>query len=126
MTGTAGMISVDDLKPLKIRKGERILVKTRNSAVGFDRFRNDYVYLAGNAAAYLATKDISLFGIDYISVKQRGGKDNRAHTALLEKGIVILEGLDLSNVLPGRYNLIALPLGFTGLDGAPARAVLTS
>ena len=36
----------------------------------------------------------------------------------------LLEGLDLSKVAPGHYDLIALPLRIEGADGAPTRAVL--
>jgi arylformamidase len=35
-----------------------------------------------------------------------------------------VEGLDLSDAEPGRYELICLPLRLEGLDGAPVRAVL--
>jgi arylformamidase len=37
---------------------------------------------------------------------------------------VIVEGLDLSGVAPGTYELVCLPLKIVGGDGAPARAVL--
>jgi arylformamidase len=47
------------------------------------------------------------------------------HRLLLGEGVVIVEGLDLSAVPAGRYGLICLPLRLAGLDGAPARAVLT-
>lgn len=117
-------IKVEDLEKENIKKGERILVKTKNSLRGFKKFYTDYVYLDGDAAEFLAQKKISLFGIDYFSVKKRGGKDIRPHTELLRNGIVIFEGLDLSEVKPGKYFFIGLPLKFTNLDGSPARAVL--
>jgi arylformamidase len=43
---------------------------------------------------------------------------------LLEREVVIVEGLDLRDVPEGRYELICLPLRLEGLDGAPVRAVL--
>ena len=46
------------------------------------------------------------------------------HRTLLAAGVIIVEGLNLSDVLPGLYQLICLPLKATGSDGAPARAVL--
>ena len=124
MTHAKAVISLTDLKKSAIKSGERILVKTRNSLRGFKNFHADYVYLDGEAAAYLAQKKIALFGIDYLSVKKRGSDDNRPHTELLKKKIPIFEGLDLSKVKPGRYFFIGLPLRFKGLDGAPARAIL--
>ncbi len=46
------------------------------------------------------------------------------HRTLLEKDVVIIEGLDLTEPPPGEYQLICLPLRLEGLDGGPARAVL--
>lgn len=117
-------ITITDLEKENIQQGERILVKTQNSLRGFSEFREDPIYLDGDAADFLAQRRIILFGIDWLSVKKRGGEDTRPHTSLLRKNIVIFEGLDLSQVEPGEYQFIGLPLKFTDLDGAPARAVL--
>ena len=119
-------ITINDLKKYRIKKGERILVKTRNSTRGFKKFYNDYTYIDGDTADYLAEKGIILFGIDYLSVKKRGGSDHRPHTSILKKGIVIFEGLDLSKVSEGVYTFIGLPLKLGNIDGAPARAVLVT
>ncbi|TSC77305.1 MAG: arylformamidase [Parcubacteria group bacterium Gr01-1014_31] len=124
LTRLAGAITTTDLAGYRIRAGERVLLKTRNSRRGFSRWWDDYVWLTGEAAAWLAQRRVSLVGIDSLSVKQRGSPDNRPHTALLSRGIPIVEGLDLSKVRPGRYVFIGLPLKFMGLDGAPLRAAL--
>ena len=124
MTRLEEKIIVDDLEKEGIKEGERILVKTQNSLRGFGEFREDSIYLDGDAADYLADLGIILFGIDWLSVKERGGEDTRPHTSLLSKNIVIFEGLDLSGIEPGEYQFIGLPLRFTDLDGAPARVVL--
>ncbi len=124
MTKVKKGITVKNLRKARVKKGERILVKTSNSKRGFKNFYKDYVYLDGDAADYLAQKNIRLFGIDYLSIKQKGSPDNRPHTSLLKKNIPIFEGLDLSKIKPGRYFFIGLPLRTKGLDGAPARAVL--
>lgn len=123
-TSSVGSVSVSDLKKSGVKKEERILVKTQNSLKGFDIFRDDYIFLSGDGADYLAKLGITLFGIDYFSVKQRGSKDQRPHTSLLAKNIPIIEGLDLSQVPAGEYTLVCLPLKFTGIEGAPARVVL--
>lgn len=123
-TGVTDALRIRDLEGAALQAGERILIKTRNSQRGFDRFFDDYVYLDGDAADYVAQRRLALFGVDALSVKQRGGIDNRSHTALLQNNVVILEGLDLSRVIPGVYTLVCLPLSFVGLDGAPARALL--
>lgn len=117
-------ITIQDLRKHGIKKGERILAKTKNSTRGFKKFYSDYIYLDGDAADYLAEKGILLFGIDSLSVKKRGGSDLRPHSSLLRKNIPIVEGLNLAEVKEGKYYLSCLPLAFNKLDGSPARAVL--
>ena len=117
-------ISADTVKSIDPQPGQRLLFKTKNSLQGFDSWRSDYIYLDGDAAELLSQADIGLFGIDWISVKQQGNPDNRAHTSLLSKHIPILEGLDLSAVEPGEYDVIFLPLNLGSLDGGIGRAVL--
>lgn len=124
MTHAKKCVTVQDLQKARIKSGERILVKTKNSQRGFKIFRNDYIYLDGAAAEFLAAKKIKLFGIDYLSIKQKGSDDHRPHTALLAKKIPIFEGLDLSKIKPGKYTFIGLPLRLKDLDGSPARAIL--
>jgi len=116
-------MEISHFERYNIKKGERILVRTKNSEI-LDRFSEDAVYLDGDAADYLAGIGIILFGIDWLSVKKRGGEDTRPHTSLLERDVVIFEGLDLSEVDPGEYEFVGLPLKFSDLDGAPARAIL--
>ncbi len=119
-------IKTDDLKNKNVKAGERILVKTKNSARGLEQFYPDYVYLDGDAAEYLADLEISCFGIDAMSIKQRGSKDNRPHTALLSKNIPIIESINLKGVSEGEYFLICAPLKILGVEAAPVRALLLS
>lgn len=109
---------------------ERFLFKTRNSA--FWRgdfktdFRTDFTYLDLPAARRLVEQGVRLVGIDYLSIEKFRSKDHETHRALLSHEVIILEGLNLTDVSPGKYELICLPLRLrTNLgDGAPARAVL--
>ncbi len=82
------------------------------------------MYLDGDAADYLASLSILLVGIDALSIKKRGGLDHRPHLSLLQKNIPIIEGLNMPSVSERVYELICLPLNFTDIEGAPARAVL--
>ena len=103
----------------------RVLLKTRNSALlGSREFVPDFTYLAPDGAEYLVRRGVELVGIDYLSIERFGADAPRTHRALLERDIVIVEGLDLRRIPPGEYELICLPLKLAGLDGAPARAVL--
>jgi arylformamidase len=117
-----GDIEKEDLAPLSIQKGERILFKTRNALDGHivDReFYKDFCGFSAEAAAYLAQIGPVLVGIDYASI---GGPE--AHRAVLGAGIAALEWLDLRRVADGRYFLSAAPLKIGGAEGAPARALL--
>jgi arylformamidase len=118
-------ITVEHLEETVSDGVERVLFKTRNTT---DRlltkpFTEDYVALSGEAAVWLAEAGAKLVGIDYLSIQRRGG-DRRAHTALSERDIVIIEGLWLDGVPAGEYELIALPLRIKDGDGAPARVIL--
>lgn len=112
-----------------LENAERVLFKTRNSDFWNDlsnSFRKDFTYIAPEAAKALVDLNIKLVGIDYLSVEKFGSEDFAAHITLLEKDVVIIEGLDLREISAGDYELICLPLklkGGTG-DGAPARTVL--
>lgn len=107
----------------------RVLFKTRNSGLWTtDKtdFRTDFTHLDLSAALWLAQRGVKLVGIDYLSLEKFGSKDHAVHRALLSQDVIILEGLNLSDVPAGKYELICLPLRLRSKlgDGAPARAVL--
>lgn len=108
---------------------KRVLFKTRNSGFWNEPekgFRTDFTYITPEAARVLVEKKIKLVGIDYLSVEKFGSTDFATHITLLEKEVVIIEGLDLREVSGGDYELICLPLKYIGGagDGAPARTIL--
>jgi arylformamidase len=108
---------------------KRVLFKTRNSAfwtTDKTDFRTDFTHLESSAAQWLVEHGVKLVGIDYLSIEKFHSPDHAVHRALLSHEVIILEGLNLSGVPAGKYELICLPLRLrTALgDGAPARAVL--
>jgi arylformamidase len=118
-------IQRSDLEALGLRDDLRVLLKTRMSGQLQKRaFQDDFVYLTEDAATYLAQVGIKLVGIDYLSIEKFGSTDYPAHHALLGAGVVIVEGLDLSEVEAGDYDMTCLPLRIVGLDGSPARVIL--
>jgi kynurenine formamidase len=119
-------VSADELGLHDIRKGERLLLKTGNSARCWksDIFVPDFAHLTTKAARFLAGRGIRTVGIDYLSVGGYHAKGDEVHRALLQGGVWIIEGLDLSGISPGTYEQICLPLRVLNSDGAPARAVL--
>src|SRR3954463_26017 len=118
-----------ELETHDLRGVTRLLIRTRNSAwltSGDDTFHPDYTYLAPDGAAYLVELGVKLVGVDYLSVEQFHSGHHKTHRTLLERGVVIVEGLMLGEVPAGEYEFRCLPLRLTGLDGAPARAVLVT
>lgn len=86
-------------------------------------FNTNYVALAPDAAEMLIQRGVRLVGVDYLSVAPFEDL-TPTHQILLKAGVVIVEGLDLSEVSQGRYTFYCLPLKIAGSDGAPARAML--
>ena len=106
---------------------QRLLIRTRNSALWAEQeseFVETYVALAPDAARWIVESGIRLVGVDYLSVEIFGQPEPLTHRILLGAGVVIVEGLDLHQVVPGEYQLACLPLKLIGADGAPARAIL--
>ncbi|NIS83550.1 MAG: cyclase family protein [Anaerolineales bacterium] len=104
----------------------RVLFRTRNSmywSKGENTFQKDFVAIDASGASWLVKKNVHLVGVDYLSVAPYE-ESVETHRILLESGIVVVEGLDLSKVKQGRYTLHCLPLKLVGSDGAPARAIL--
>lgn len=123
--GVRDKIERADLEELDLRDDLRVLLKTRMSGqLRQPEFQEDFVYLTPDAATYLVQAGIKLVGIDYLSIEKFGSHDYAAHHALLGAGVVVVEGVDLSEVEPGEYDMTCLPLRLVGGDGSPARVVL--
>ena len=118
-------IGAQELGGQRLDGATRVLLKTRNSALLEQaEFARNYTFLAPDGAELLADKGVDLVGIDYLSIEQFKSGHHRTHRTLLERRIVIVEGLQLGGVAPGVYDFACLPLKLAGMDGAPARAVL--
>ena len=119
-------IGPEDLGRFELVDAERVLIRTDNSKRGIlahHDFHDDFSHLTADGARYLAQRRIRCVGIDYLSIGN--GEDNdETHRILMESGVWIIEGLDLRGVDPGEYELLCLPLRMTGLEAAPARALL--
>jgi arylformamidase len=104
----------------------RLLLRTRNShlwAQQEKKFNQTFVGIDASGAEYLTERGVRLVGVDYLSVAPYH-EGRPTHEILLGSGVVIVEGLDLSQVSQGRYTLYCLPLKLQGAEGAPARAIL--
>jgi arylformamidase len=105
---------------------KRVLIKTSNSeywASGNRKFQEDFIAPDEGAAKALVEMGMEVIGVDYLSVAPYNDPEP-THKILLEAGVLVIEGLDLSGVNPGEYTLLCLPLKIGGSDGAPARVLL--
>jgi arylformamidase len=120
-----GGIGPVELTEAGLREDLRVLLKTSNSALwNGEAFHKDYTHLTEDGARYLADQGVKVVGIDYLSIEQFKKAGAPAHRALLSQGIVIIEGLNLSQADAGMYDMYCLPLRIAGADGAPARVIL--
>jgi arylformamidase len=119
-------ITPGHLRPHRLRRGERLLFKTRNSSRSWarDSFDRDFVSIRQDAAAFLVKRGVQTVGVDYLSIGGYEKDGVETHQIMLGAGIWVIEGLNLSAVESGRYDLICLPLKIAGADGAPCRVVL--
>ncbi|MGD6956373.1 cyclase family protein [Rossellomorea aquimaris] len=114
-------ISLKDIKGLEIEENDFILFKTKNS---WDtEFNFEFIYVAEDAAAYLADKKISGVGIDALGI-ERAQEGHPTHRSLMGSGVIIMEGLQLKDIEAGQYFMVAAPLKIENTDASPARVLL--
>lgn len=119
---TAEVLKRSEIPP----RTRRIILKTRNSDYWREQvagFQTDFVGVSADGAQYLVDRGVKLIGVDYLSVAPYSDGVT-PHRILLKAGVVIVEGLNLTEVSQGRYTLYCLPLRLAGVEGAPARAIL--
>jgi arylformamidase len=121
-----GGITAAHLRAAGLREDLRVLLKTPNSALWnlSDGFHSDYTYITEDGAKFLVDQGVKLVGVDYLSVEQFKKAGAPAHHMLLGNGVIIIEGLNLSDAEAGPYEMYCLPLRVKDADGAPARVVL--
>jgi arylformamidase len=134
--GPARVIQIRDRRAIhreelidhQIESSERVLFKTANSDTLWnkDEFDENFVFIARDGAEYLVEQGIRVAGVDYLSVGGFHEDSIETHVALLAAGVWVIEGLNLSGVEPGLYEMVCLPLKLIGAEGAPARAILRS
>lgn len=119
------IITAELLRKANIAGVERLLIKTDNSLNAHSSltFAENFVALDASAAELIVESAIKLTGIDYLSIEPFNG-DGTVHRTLLGAGMIILEGLLLTDICPGEYELVCAPLKLQGSDGAPARVWL--
>jgi arylformamidase len=115
------MITEEDLKQQDIRQ-KMILLKTKNSYDPMEAYNPQHVAMTPGSAQYLVDRGITTLGYDYQSFEREGKND--VHRVFLSRSVTLIDNLRLKDAEAKEYQLICLPVKVTGIDGAPARAVL--
>ncbi|MBM4108548.1 MAG: hypothetical protein FJ255_07010 [Phycisphaerae bacterium] len=121
--GRGVRVTPGDVRGLDALREPRVLIRTGTFPAP-ERWNADFSALSVELIEALAARGVITIGIDTPSVDPQESKGLEAHRAILGHDIAILEGLVLSHVEPGPYELIALPLRLMGFDASPVRAVL--
>ncbi|MRX74364.1 cyclase family protein [Bacillus lacus] len=121
LTDVENAITKSDIEGLGIEQGDFVLFKTKNSFDG--EFNFEFIFVAEDAAAYLAEKGVKGVGIDALGI-ERSQEGHPTHKMLFESNVIIIEGLRLSDIKEGEYLMIAAPIKILGKDAAPARVLL--
>ncbi|MBN1344414.1 MAG: cyclase family protein [Phycisphaerae bacterium] len=119
------VIGRSDVEAAGLPEGHHILLKTDNSLLlRQTTFSERYCTVSAEAAACLAARRPRAIGFDYYSLDPVETRTYAAHVALARAGIPVFVCLDLSEVPPGGYTFVGLPLRLRGVEAAPVRAVL--
>lgn len=101
----------------------RLLLRTGRT-IADGAFPESWPVLATASIDALLGRGLRLLGVDAPSVDGRHSTTLLVHHRLFARDAYVLENLDLREVRPGRYELLAFPQKLVGLDAAPVRAVL--
>lgn len=101
----------------------RILFRTRDR-IDAAEFPAAFLSPTAGLARRLVEAGVQLVGSDAPSMDHVDSKTLDSHHIFVEAGVAILENLVLSDVEPGVYTLIALPLKLVEADSSPVRAIL--
>src|SRR5918999_1340757 len=117
-------ITAADVAEAGIKGETRVLFKTRNSSLlKKGVYDPSFAAFSVDGAQALVAAGVKLVGLDYLSAA-KADEQVPVHRAFLDQGVILLEGLDLSDVPPGRYELFCPPVKLAASDGAPCRSIL--
>lgn len=113
-----------EMEKIHPKKGEILLLKTKNSSSPRSkRFNRNFIHLNEDAARALVKSKVKAIGIDGPSIRKFRLRPDAVHPMLLKAGILIYEGLRLTDIGPGRYFFFGFPLKIKGGEASPVRAI---
>ncbi len=125
--GRAVRLEPEVLQQCDVAPGEALLLRTVNSttkAFFGPTFPETFAAATPDLAEACLARRPALVGIDAMSIEPLDDPAYPVHHLLLGAGILILEGLYLADVAPGRYTLVCPPLAVAAAEASPVRAVL--
>ncbi len=120
-------LSADSLEAAGVLPGvRRLLFKTRNSRTDYWRepWNPNFIYIHKSAAAWCTAHRMLVVGLDYLTIDPPTEPAFPSHLELLGHETLIIENLNLRDIKPGIYELLAAPVNLTGVDGGWCRALL--
>ncbi len=124
-TGGPAQIGWAHFEQVKVRKGDRLLLKTGNyKMLKAKKIRSDYISLSLDAAKNLIKRQVNLIGIDYFNIDKWEDFNQPVKNLLLKNGVLVVEGLNLEPVPAGDYLLVCAPLKIEKAPAAPSRIFL--
>jgi len=121
--GNADEVTVDVVANIDLAHVERVLFRTR-STIDATEFPKPFAPITLLLAQRLADSGVRLVGTDAPSVDHVDSKTLDTHNVFVKGRVAILENLVLTDIAPGEYTLIALPLKLVNADSSPVRAIL--
>lgn len=131
LVGPATVIDLGELPPFAeigpehvgdVGAGARVLLKTGWARhFGTDAYHDAFPQITPALADHLAERGIALLGLEQPSVHHTDGL--AIHHRLLGAGVLIVEGMRLTELDAAEIDLVCLPLPIHGADGSPVRAI---
>lgn len=116
-------LDADLLRGLDLAASPRVLFRTQRSSEP-ETFLDKFPLLTEDAIALMERAGVRLVGVDVPSMDAADSKTLPLHHRLARARILNVENLLLDHAEAGRYELMAAPVRWMDLDGAPLRAVL--
>lgn len=114
--GPLTAIGLAQVRDLDLAGVEAVFFKTRSQPLAtFDPL---FPWLDAEAAGWLAERPLLFAGIDQPGI-ERNQPGHPTHIRLLERDILIIEGLDLSRIAGGRRPFAAFTLGLREVEAEP-------
>lgn len=110
------IITEEIVKKIPLDDIEVLMFKTKNNTK--NEFDFEFTYLDKQAAKYLALSKLKFVGTDQLGI-ERAQPDHETHKSLLEKDILIIEGVNLESIIEGTHSFMFFTFQIRGVEAEP-------